>query len=43
MIAGGFDDFSEEGSFKFANMGTTSNSTTEFAIGCVSQMRCLDQ
>ncbi len=33
MIAGGFDDFSEEGSFEFANMGATSNSTTEFAMG----------
>jgi fatty acid synthase subunit beta len=26
MIAGGFDDFSEEGSYEFANMGTMSNS-----------------
>jgi hypothetical protein len=33
MIAGGFDDFSEEGSFEFANMGATSNSHTEFAMG----------
>ena len=33
MIAGGFDDFSEEGSFEFANMGATSNSRTEFAMG----------
>jgi fatty acid synthase subunit alpha, fungi type len=33
MIAGGFDDFSEEGSFEFANMGATSNSLTEFAMG----------
>jgi len=32
MIAGGFDDFSEEGSYKFANMGATSNSHTEFAM-----------
>lgn len=33
MIAGGFDDFSEEGSFEFANMKATSNSETEFAAG----------
>lgn len=33
MIAGGFDDFSEEGSFEFANMGATSNSETEAAKG----------
>lgn len=33
MIAGGFDDFSEEGSYEFANMGATSNSVTEFAMG----------
>ncbi|KAF8312438.1 fatty acid synthase, partial [Clavulina sp. PMI_390] len=33
MIAGGFDDFSEEGSYEFANMGATSNSMTEFAMG----------
>lgn len=33
MIAGGFDDFSEEGSYEFANMKATSNSTTEFAMG----------
>ena len=33
MIAGGFDDFSETGSFEFANMGATSNSRTEFAMG----------
>jgi hypothetical protein len=33
MIAGGFDDFSEEGSFEFANMKATSNSMTEFAMG----------
>jgi len=33
MIAGGFDDFSEEGSYEFANMGATSNSHTEFAMG----------
>jgi len=33
MIAGGFDDFSEEGSYEFANMKATSNSLTEFAMG----------
>ncbi|THH15787.1 hypothetical protein EW146_g4747 [Bondarzewia mesenterica] len=33
MIAGGFDDLSEEGSFEFANMKATSNSETEFAMG----------
>ncbi|WWC63190.1 uncharacterized protein I303_105790 [Kwoniella dejecticola CBS 10117] len=33
MIAGGFDDFSEEGSFEFANMKATSNAETEFAMG----------
>ena len=35
MIAGGFDDISEEGSFEFANMKATSNrdAETEFATG----------
>ena len=33
MIAGGFDDFSEEGSFEFANMKATSSAETEFAMG----------
>jgi fatty acid synthase subunit alpha len=33
MIAGGFDDFSEEGSYEFANMKATSNAETEFAMG----------
>ncbi|ODN92793.1 hypothetical protein L198_05588 [Cryptococcus wingfieldii CBS 7118] len=33
MFAGGFDDFSEEGSFEFANMKATSNAETEFAAG----------
>ncbi|KZP00458.1 fatty acid synthase [Calocera viscosa TUFC12733] len=33
MIAGGFDDFSEEGSTEFANMKATSNAETEFAMG----------
>lgn len=33
MISGGFDDFSEEGSFEFANMKATSNAVTEFAMG----------
>jgi 3-oxoacyl-(acyl-carrier-protein) synthase len=34
MIAGGFDDISEEGSYEFANMKATSNAETEFAMGC---------
>ncbi|KIK22248.1 hypothetical protein PISMIDRAFT_11729 [Pisolithus microcarpus 441] len=34
MIAGGFDDISEEGSSEFANMKATSNVETEFAMGC---------
>ncbi|KAI6025144.1 hypothetical protein BKA83DRAFT_4124882 [Pisolithus microcarpus] len=33
MIAGGFDDISEEGSSEFANMKATSNAETEFAMG----------
>jgi len=33
MIAGGFDNFSEEGSYKFANMGATGNSHTAFGMG----------
>ncbi|KAJ7019830.1 fatty acid synthase [Mycena alexandri] len=33
MIAGGFDDLSEEGSFEFANMKATSNAESEFAMG----------
>ncbi|KAH9945014.1 fatty acid synthase [Epithele typhae] len=33
MLSGGFDDFSEEGSYEFANMGATSNAETEFAMG----------
>ncbi|KAF8577776.1 fatty acid synthase [Ramaria rubella] len=33
MIAGGFDDFCEEGSYEFANMKATSNSMKEFAAG----------
>jgi fatty acid synthase subunit alpha len=33
MIAGGFDDISEEGSHEFANMKATSNVETEFAMG----------
>ncbi|CAL1716945.1 unnamed protein product [Somion occarium] len=33
MLAGGFDDLSEEGSYEFANMKATSNSETEFAMG----------
>ncbi|GAA95524.1 uncharacterized protein L969DRAFT_45497 [Mixia osmundae IAM 14324] len=33
MIAGGYDDFSEEGSYEFANMQATSNTETELASG----------
>jgi len=33
MLAGGYDDFSEEGSYEFANMKATSNSEAEFAMG----------
>ncbi|KAF7312560.1 Fatty acid synthase subunit alpha [Mycena indigotica] len=33
MIAGGFDDLSEEGSFEFANMKATSSAESEFAMG----------
>ncbi|KAI0368773.1 fatty acid synthase [Pilatotrama ljubarskyi] len=33
MLAGGFDDLSEEGSYEFANMKATSNAETEFAMG----------
>lgn len=33
MVAGGFDDISEEGSYEFANMKATSNAETEFAMG----------
>ena len=33
MLAGGFDDLTEEGSFEFANMKATSNADTEFAMG----------
>jgi 3-oxoacyl-(acyl-carrier-protein) synthase len=33
MIAGGYDDMSEEGSCEFANMKATRNADTEFAMG----------
>ncbi|KAI5122922.1 hypothetical protein M0805_007600 [Coniferiporia weirii] len=33
MLAGGFDDLSEEGSYEFAQMKATSNAETEFAMG----------
>ncbi|TIB03399.1 hypothetical protein E3P94_00662 [Wallemia ichthyophaga] len=33
MVSGGFDDFSEEGSYEFANMKATSNTDAEFANG----------
>ncbi|KAF2488038.1 fatty acid synthase subunit alpha [Neohortaea acidophila] len=32
-FVGGFDDFQEEGSYEFANMGATSNAVTEFEHG----------
>ncbi len=33
MIAGGYDDISEEGAYEFANMKATSNAETEFEMG----------
>ncbi len=33
MIAGGFDDLCEEGSYEFGNMKATSNSETELVMG----------
>lgn len=33
MLAGGFDDLSEEGSYEFANMKATSNAEAELAAG----------
>ena len=33
MIAGGFNDLCEEGSYEFSNMKVTSNSETELVIG----------
>jgi len=33
MIAGGFGDISEEGSYEFANVKVPSDSETEFAMG----------
>jgi len=33
MVAGGFDDLSEEGSYEFGNMKATSNSETELSMG----------
>ena len=33
MLAGGFDDLGEEGSYEFAQMKATSNAETEFAMG----------
>jgi fatty acid synthase subunit alpha len=33
MVAGGFDDLLEEGSYEFGNMKATSNSETELAMG----------
>ena len=33
MLAGGYDDTSEEGSYEFAQMKATSNAETEFAMG----------
>ena len=33
MLAGGFDDLCEEGSYEFANMKATSNAVTQFAAG----------
>ncbi|KAJ8116223.1 hypothetical protein ONZ43_g4487 [Nemania bipapillata] len=36
-LVGGFDDFSEEGSYEFANMKATSNAVDEFAHGRTPQ------
>ncbi|KAJ5624734.1 hypothetical protein N7510_001043 [Penicillium lagena] len=36
-FVGGFDDFQEEGSYEFANMGATSNAEDEFAHGRTPQ------
>lgn len=33
VVVGGYDDFQEEGSYEFANMGATSNTEKEFAHG----------
>lgn len=33
VVVGGYDDFQEEGSFEFANMGATSNTEKELAHG----------
>src|SRR5258708_16501444 len=33
MVAGGYDDICEEGSYEFANMKATSNAETELAMG----------
>ena len=33
MIAGSFDDISEESSYEFASMKATNNAETEFAMG----------
>ena len=33
MLAGGYDDLSEEGSYEFANMKATSNAESELAMG----------
>jgi fatty acid synthase subunit alpha, fungi type len=33
MVAGGFDDLCEEGTYEFGNMKATSNSETELAMG----------
>ncbi|KAK9458205.1 3-oxoacyl-reductase [Dipodascopsis uninucleata] len=33
VLVGGYDDFQEEGSYEFGNMGATSNSEAEFANG----------
>ncbi|KAJ1821790.1 fatty acid synthase alpha subunit Lsd1 [Coemansia sp. RSA 2675] len=40
MIAGGVDDFAEESSVEFANMGATSNSVEEFASGRTPSEMC---
>ncbi|KAF4965165.1 hypothetical protein F66182_18032, partial [Fusarium sp. NRRL 66182] len=37
VLVGGFDDFQEEGSYEFANMGATSNAKEEFKRGRTPQ------
>ncbi|KAJ1518159.1 3-oxoacyl-[acyl-carrier-protein] synthase [Coelomomyces lativittatus] len=40
VLVGGYDDFTEEGSFEFANMKATSNSDAEMAMGREPKEMC---